>query len=315
MKTFEQERVLSGNTERLPEHEEALYAILAPEIAEKALDMDALEGVYEKETIARDKARVEELKKKFSQDGRPESQRKAGKLFEAIAYEGIENAGFLGPDASYIPASAYDDYINKIDGIVEFEEGKGSRSHVALGIDVTKNRVDLSEKFLAIKQGIDKGTLSSVKYFASGNFRGELRNVSRVVVGADERMTEDISHLILSNIRSHEALRGMKKGENAEAMRESLRKKIETNSAKLGDHPLQWIILSEMKDQLAAFRDYAMKKGGMQAAEEYAKIYEIVQEIIKDKEDDLAERGKAKDEEAVREDKVYQLIKEELKNF
>ncbi len=315
MKTFEQERALSGNSERLPEHEEALYAILAPEIAKKALAMDSLEGVYTKEVIDRDKAQVEALKEKFARGGTPEASRKGGKLFEAITYEGIENAGFLGGDASYIPASPYDDYINKIDGIVEFEEGKGSRSHVALGIDVTKNRVDLFDKFSAIKNGIDEGKLSFVKYFVSDNFRGELRNVSRVIIGADERMTEDISHLILGNIRLRETLRGLGKEEGSDGMRENLRKKIEEASAKIGEHPLQWIILSEMKDQLGVFRDYALQKGRAHIAEEYGKIYEIVEDIIKSKEEDLMDTGKKRNDEVIREDQVYRLIKEELKNF
>lgn len=317
MKQFEQERNLSfRDPEKLPEHEEALFSVLVPEIRSRAISMDDFASLYTEEGVRRDKEELERLKKKFAADGKPESLKKSGKLFEAVMYKGIEDVGFLGPDATCIIASEYDDVKNGIDSIVEFEGERGAVSHVALGIDITKNRVDLSNKFGRIKRSIDSGTLSSAKYFTSKNIRGELKSVSRVIVGADEHMMDDISHLILRDIRLQETKRSFRENKDVlESLKEHTLKEIEETRTALGDHPLQWIVLYEMRDQLTVFRDYAEQNGKSAIAEEYGKILGIVGDVIKEKEDMLREEGRGIDGEVIDRDEVYRLVKDELARF
>jgi hypothetical protein len=192
---------LAPNTERLPEAEEALYKVLVPENEKRAIQLDEFADLYDPEIIKRDKAYVQNLEGKFNADGTPESSKKFGKLFEAIINNQIENSDLMGPRADVIVPSRFDDIANGVDSIVRFKEEKGATSHLALAIDVTRSRAEIENKFSRIRSSIEDGKLSRIKYFKSKNFRGELKPVARVVIGADHAVTEDISDLILSFMR------------------------------------------------------------------------------------------------------------------
>jgi hypothetical protein len=142
---------------------------------------------------------VERLEGKFEKNGAPD---KFGKLFEAIIDNQIEDNDLMGPNASVIIPSRFDDIANGIDSIVEFKQ-RQTTSHLALAIDVTKSKESLSKKFERIRNSIKTGDLSRARYFRSksGGFRGELSNIPRVVVGAAHPAVEDISSLMLRLIR------------------------------------------------------------------------------------------------------------------
>jgi len=245
-----------------------------------------------------------------AEGGISESSMKGGKLFESIVNYGIDKAGFLGADASVIVASRFDDIDRGIDSIVEFED-EGMTSHIALGIDVTRNHEDLTKKFQKIKASIDNEELSSAKYFKSRNFRGELSHVVRVVVGADQPAIDNVSDLIVRTIRLRKTIKQRGQEQPSEEVGEHLKKELERNAAALVENPLQWIILLEMKQQLEGFLSYAEKNQKPSVAAECTKILSIVDGIIKDKKAD----GQSPDEEILLNDRVYQLIQQEVKTF
>jgi hypothetical protein len=203
MRSFNPEEQLarSRSQERLPEMEEALYEVLVPETKKNAIRIEEFADLYGETAVKEDTRYVKNLETRFEKG----PSAKFGELFEAIIDSQIEDADLMGPHASVIIPSRFDDVANGVDSIVEFEE-EGATSHLALAVDVTKSSEGLKKKFERIRSSIEEGELSRVKYFKSENFRGELRNVPRVVIGADHPTVENISNLLLRFIRIKKAL-------------------------------------------------------------------------------------------------------------
>lgn len=303
--------LLNRNAERLPEAEEALYKVLVPENEEKAIKLEDFADLYDKESLKIDQEYVETREEQFRTDGTPEAAKKYGKLFEAIVNDQIENSDLMGPAAKVIVPSRYDDIKNGIDSIVRFKGETGAPSHLALAIDVTRSKTEVAAKFERIRKSIQSGQLSKLKYFKTKGYRGELDPVARVVVGADHAITEDISSLILTFMR-------MKK-----TIAENRRLNIENDTAKelplkrvqvlkkLAAHPLQQIVLTEIRAQLEAFHAYALQCDKEVAADKYAEMLHIIADIIDAKDGPSNKENNA----IVDNDEVYQIIMESAKAF
>jgi hypothetical protein len=188
-----------GSPEELAEAEEALHKLIVPENKKKAIKLEEFSGFYKDSVIARDKEFVERMTKKIAEDSSPEHRigTMRGELFEAIVNSQIAESDWMGPNADVIVPSRYDDMHNHIDSIIEFEREEGGNAHLALAVDVTESQRAMEEKFQAIRESIEKGVLSQIKYFKSKNFRGEVSSVPRVVVGAGHEIVENVSELLL----------------------------------------------------------------------------------------------------------------------
>jgi hypothetical protein len=312
MSSFSPEKgFLAPNAERLPEAEEALYKIIVPENESKAIQLDEFADLYDPEIIKRDKEYVKNLEGKFSADGIPEASKKYGRLFEAVINNQIENSDLMGPAADVIIPSRFDDIANGIDSIVRFKQEKGATSHLALAIDVTRSRAEIENKFSRIRSSIEEGNLSRVKYFKTKNFRGELTPVARVVIGADHAVTEDISNLMLSFMRMQKTIAENRRAQNASDTAKELPQRLADVRKKLARHPLQQIVLIEIRTQLEAFQNYAHRLGKQTAADEYGKILHFITEIIEDKDGP----SNISDNETVDNDEIYRLILENAKSF
>lgn len=313
MKFNPESRMLSSSETRLSESQEALYPLLVPENERRAIDMNAFRDLYDvdkdMEYVRHKEAHIAEREAK---ENNPEQVRikKSGKLFEAIVNHGIDEIGFLGPDATATVASRYDDF-HGIDSIVEFEGDEGMTSHLALGIDVTRSANDIQEKLRNVREDINNGKLSNAKYFQSPNFRGELRNIVRVVVGADQSTIDNVSDLIVRKMRLDKTIDANKKSENRSESAQQLIKERGRVLSTLGEHPLQWIVLLEIQQQLEAYQRYAEQKQKPNVIKECNKILAIIERVIADKE----EVGLAPNEDTVLDDRVYQLIQQEVKSF
>src|SRR4030042_2163395 len=171
---------------------------------EKALKRLDIDRVNEKdfkdkygESVEKDLEYVEEKEKKFmtSDKARDRKLEKFAIILEAIIYEQIEENYWLGEDAYTVKTARYDDIYNRVDEWVEFRLKDISKtSHLALGFDVTfGSRLD--DKIKKIKDDIAEGKLSTIKYFKSDSlkFKGEKRNIPKVVIGADIRMLEEVA--------------------------------------------------------------------------------------------------------------------------
>lgn len=281
---------------KLSEAEERLYPILVPENEKDRIEIDEFEGLYDPAMLERDKKEVERLESIFNKQTQenPEAETwsKRGKLFEAMVNDQIESSNWLGENATVIIPSKFDDYINKIDSILEFND-EGTRSHLALAIDVTKSLDEVQKKMAQIKKSIDTGELSNIKYFRSEDERGEKIRIPRVIIGADQKTMNDLAELLL---RFHSA-----KGDHFKKVRSSLEK-----------HSAQLQIILEIRNQLSAFKKYAHENGHEDLIPSFDRILEVISPIfgeIKEEDDYLEKLGRVQDDE------VFKIIIAESKRF
>lgn len=245
--------------------------------AEDAIHPEEFSDLYGSEVIQRDLATVERLKAKF---GAPDRAKFAAEILEGIIYDQSELSDWLGPHAHTIKTSEFDDIVNGVDLVVEFDEPAQSRKHLALGVDATFGTTTIEKKFLRIKEEIDSGNLASIKYFRSqtGNFMGRLSKVPRVVTGVDQE------HLL----------------ELAGVWTQGLNKE-------LGVHPAQRLILAQIAQQLKTFSAYAERTGQTALVRSYQEAYDIVRAVS------LSKQGI--DVSAFKEDKVHKEISAHLALF
>lgn len=314
MKSYEQERFLAGNPrEQLPEGEAALYEILVPQNRAKAIKLEGFKGHYSEESVQADIAYVQKMEAIFNaEDKATATSRKFGELFEAVVNSQIQESDWMGGDADVIVPSRFDDIKHGIDSVVEFTQEKGATSHLALGIDVTKAQSEVKRKMEKIRESIRNSELSSVKYFESTNFRGQLRHVPRVIVGADHSMMEDISATLLKFIRMKQAIEENRKEKNESELAKQLPAQFAKLRSQLADHPLQRALLIEIKVQLEAFKRFAEKIDKAPEAAEYERLLSIVDGIIAEKEED---GPNILDKEKEPDDEVFRMILAEAAAF
>ena len=261
---------------------------------------DPNSGPYDRASVERDVAylaRTEQqiVESNWSEDFKGNRSRIAAMQKIAHAFEGVmlqaDSNEWLGPGVEIIIPSRYDDVVNGIDGIAEFHD-EGYFSHLALGMDVTSSE-RIEKKLARVKSEIEKGELAKIRYFESESmhFKGEKKNIPRVIVGADRQTVYDLT-LLWS----------------------------EGKMAELSQHHMQIQMLSEIHHQLEAYTAYARTDGEATQREKLVHIYEssrrLIDEIIQGH---VARRG----EKAVRsmlheaeKDNVYQALLEKLqRNF
>lgn len=251
----------------------------AKEILSGGIQLQDFSDIYK--DVENDQKYVETMEKLFSEtlekDG--EDLRKIYKLsaiLEAIVLEEGELSNWFGENATTIIPSRFDDIRNGIDCIVEFEEGDTSASHLALAVDVVSG-AEIQRKMNRIKNDIEEGHLSEIKYFSSDRLgiKGKKINIPKVVIGADRKHVQDLVELWLNN-----------------------------RNKELAEHHMQIQILKEIKLQLDAFAKYAERKGRPEIAEIYRKALSIVRTIIREKKvvGDMLDK--------MEEDEVYKSIQE-----
>jgi hypothetical protein len=255
----------------------------ALKILDKSINPHDFDDIYK--DVDKDLAYVEEMEKRFREGANQnpvefENISKMAVILEGIINEQIELSDWFGADASTIVPSRYDDIVNGVDCIVEFEEGENSASHLALAIDAVSS-TGVRKKFERIKHDIDNGHLAEIKYFASAflGIRGEKSNVPKVVIGADRKHIREVMELWLNNKRKE-----------------------------LAEHYLQIQILKEIKIQLEVFIQYANSKGKPDMANIYKKALLIVKRIIREK------NNASYDIDKIEEDSVYNAIIREVQD-
>lgn len=306
-----------GSAQELNEREEGLYHLLVPANERRAIQMEEFSDLYTPQAIAEDRAYVEKKLRTINEGGTGESSANTmrGKLFEAIVNTQIAESDWMGPNADVIVSSRFDDFLHGVDSIVEFEREEGGNSHLALAMDVTESEKKLAEKFNDIKNSIQEGTLSVVKYFKSKNFRGELRAIPHVVVGAGRETVENISDFLLRFKRLQATIAASHKNEGRTALDQRTAKELARVRKELASHPLQHMVLNEIKAQLEAFANYARTVGKNDLekndlADRYTEILAIVDAI-------LEEKGYLP-QETIQEfanDPIYKMIMEKTSRF
>ena len=156
------------------------------------------------------------------------------------------------------------------------------------------------------RASIDAGTLSEVKYFSAPHFKGTLRSIPKVVVGADQATIHDVSQLLL-DFKFHQGHPPSANERLSEETREGLEKKFLDVRGRLERHPLQFQLLFEIRAQLTAFKEYASSKGKPALAEVYGRALTIIEGIIETK--------RPPQPETLEKDQVFKLILDHAANF
>ncbi len=275
-------RGIEGGSEKVSR--DVAYEKALRVLSEDSIDMERFRDIddprYGRQVVDRDIAEVARLEKIFEHEATPESRelKRIATIFEAIIHEHVELSDWLGPEAYTLKASKYDDIKNGIDSIVEFPMAQKETSHLALAIDVTFNP-QVEKKLRRIKDEIKSGKLAEIKYFDHDDpDKYKIDDVPRVVVGADRKAVGELIEVWLS-------------GDNK----------------KLAVHPIQHLILEEIRMELEAFEKYAITEGQKKPAEVYRKTLVLLDTITKAK--------KAHKTPDIYSDSVLHGISRYLKNF
>jgi len=211
--------------------------------------LEMFTGLYGKDIIEKDKAEIDRIKKSWGE----QPSKNYADILEAIVCEHGELSDWFGPRAEVIKTSPFDDIRNGIDMVIEFDDEENRFSHLALGVDVTFGNLVVEKKLKHIKDNIDNDHLGQIKYFHSDrqNFTGRLQKIPQVVVGVEIDRVNELG-LLWMNRRNKE----------------------------LGNHPIQTIILKEIKIQLEAFRDYTRTQKKTDLVARFEKDLNIVNELL-----------------------------------
>lgn len=311
-KTPEEILLQEQSQAELPEAERALYELLVPENQKRAIQLEEFTGLYANEVIGADKAYVEERVRRFREENSPgdKAHHMRGELFEAIVNSQVAESDWMGASADIIVPSRYDDIANGVDGIVEFEREGGGSSHLALAVDVTDSEKKMAEKFEKVRRSIQEGSLSEVKYFKSKNFRGELSGVPRVVVGAGRETVGNIAELLLRFRRLRTTVTaGRRSAEEPTAMEQRAAQDLVRVRQEVATHPLQGMLLTEVKTQLGSFQKFALKAGKDAMAARYAEVLTLIEAVLAEKGDEAVVRGE------VAEDQIYRMVLDKAAHF
>lgn len=190
-----------------------------------------------------------------------EEAMKLGTVLEALIHQHGEQSNWFGENARTIKTSKFDDYRG-VDEVIEFNEDTGT-SHLALAVDIASSR-NVEGKFFEIRDKINTGEMAHVEYFEGGDndFIGELRNIPKVVVGADAKTVRGLAELW-----------------------------VDGKNTALAAHPVQFQILEEILMQCRAFAEFAKARHQNLAEEKYENAAEIISGILADKKKQIRDSG------------------------
>jgi len=248
------------------------------------IDINDFRDIYGSEKIKEDLKYVDKMERRFKEESTEELLmiKQLAIVFEAVFHKGAREHGWLGEGVRVIKASDVDDLRYGVDGIVEFQEEDANVDHLAIGVDVTFGNAFVRKKFARIVEDIKRGKLPTIEYFRSGNFRGELSNIPRVVVGAERNNLLRLSRDLFVN----------------------------PDNERLAQHPYQLLQLRQMCLQLDAFEEYARRLGKKEIAKVYKRDAEIVRKILQKK--SVGEGIRMVEWEN---DRVFAAIKEEIEKL
>ena len=246
------------------------------------IHMEDFEDLYGAPDVKKDAERVSETRRRI-EEGMSAEEKEAKKLadiLEVIIHEQILEAGWLGPSARAIKTTPFDDIVNGVDEVVEFDEPPRGASHLALSLDITFG-TGLRSKFERVRHEIDSGKLARVKYFKSRGFRGEKTHLPRVVVGTERRHVLELARLWVDD------------GKGQTLLKQS---------------PFRRLLLKEIALELKAFSEYAHKGGKEDAVLEYDRAHAIIT-AVSDRQDAFAHSDEWSD------DRVCAAIERHARGF
>ena len=252
------EKNLSWN-ENILDNDEALDEIYQKAkriVGNLEIDPEEFAEIYDPIEIKNDLNTVQRYEDSFETND-TENEKKLAKMatiFEAVIAVGITHGEWYGDSIKIYPPSKFDDYINKIDGILEIEN-KESSEFLGLSVDATFSKVqgpDFKNKIDGVLKSIDAGEMSHVKYFKT--YDGEIKKefvIPKVILSCNKKILGDIA-LDFKN---------MDKANFREKLRE---------------HKLKEMIIDQVVNQCKLFSDYARNVGQNDIADSYNKLIDLL---------------------------------------
>lgn len=215
--------------------------------------------VYPKAEISRDRQVIETLKAKFEKDldhlspeeiKRVEAGKKMSEALEAIIVEEGETFNWFGKDTLVIRTTEYDDVVNGVDAVLEFEPSENDSPdervrRLALAIDAS-----MSPEHFSVQRKISRHSEHltrkrpplEIKYFnsAADNYKGKLTRVVPVVVGIEGKNTDELIDLFAQ----------LTKLGNAPKQNQTAMSLYKEKIQEAENHPVQVIFLREIQEQL-----------------------------------------------------------------
>ena len=207
-------------------------------------------------------------------------------------------------------------------------EGTDGVKHLALGVDVTSSPISIRKKLTIIKNHIANGTLTSMEYFHSKDhnpdFYGTMSNIPQVVIGTDGRTIKELGELWMSAFGLAKLRNESSQPKLTPEAEESRKRSAREARQKLADHRAQFLLLEEVKMQLAIFHklavakieeysaagDEKMKEKLIQVAAKFESSLALIDSILSSKEtpsiDDVFKNN---------EDSVFRSLTEVLNDF
>lgn len=188
--------------------------------------MKNFEGVYSVAEIRSDMAKVIEMEnyffKKHSDLGTNKLGEKGGDVLELLIERVAEQNEWFG-EGSYISGTIlYDDWMNGVDMVLEFDSGDDDLGKVALAIDCTSDQHRISEKLENNKKAFLTIGGRSVKYFEAQipevDYKGGIF-CAPFIIGVGQETTDNV----LENCR---------------------------NLKMMAEHPIQFAFLLEIQSQV-----------------------------------------------------------------
>lgn len=255
--------------EKLSESENKVYELLVPKHCFSAINMEKFSDLYG-EGVNKDKARIEEKKKNFSET----YGAKRGKIAEALLSEQMELSNWLGDDVLTIVPSEFDDLINGVDIAAEFEREEGFK-HLALGLDITSSAKEIRHKLFEARKHILAGDLTLMKYFMSekSHIRGEVSQIPWLLVGIDKKLLKELCELRLQQTPPPN------EADLSEETKKHLAKERMKARKALANHRVRDLILEEIEIQLKFFMEFADRNKLEAIASKFETLLELISSL------------------------------------
>jgi len=283
-----------------PPHYEAYSAYEAADIIirteEKRLprpDMHAFREIAGEEDIRKKEERLQKTLERIRQDEerldpilrkRSFEQKKISDAFEVTIIAHGEESEWLGSNVFITRTTEYDDVLNGVDAVAEFNAPHEGAEHprLALAIDATTDQhyTTIEKK---IKQNVEKilslkGRTAEVEYFESQitEERGHLTHTVPIVLGLEYRHAKEILTDYANLIAFRELGRDAHK-DDIHAIRE-----------RFARHPAQRVFLKEATAQLELYQHILKEKNdpvSVSYKEKISDLQRIIHDIEKEKEE------------------------------
>ena len=237
--------------------------------------------IYSPEEIKEDLKRLERAGRKINKSRekmstrereRFETNEKRGRAFEILLIDQIYNGEWLGPEAMSVWTSRFDDVLNGIDMVVEFNQ-EDTIKRMALAVDASTTS-DINHMERKIKKNIRRVTENlsplEVKYFQSQiikngeYFRGKLENLIPIVIGADRQNADRIFDIFAELVCLE------KRSDSDSRERRGWLKK------KLSLHPIQDVFFQQIEIQLKMY--ISILKGKDRSTDDLEALLTIIRE-------------------------------------